>query len=174
MPLVRVGRLLKPHGIHGQVKCALTTDHPELLAGRQGYWLFDERSKELLPLRGVEIEYTPGVDSFFLHAAGWAAPEPLQGYNGCALLYYARRGELPREAGEVYYFELAGLEARDTSGAVLGRVRDVIETGAGIVLEVDSAPPRLIPFTARDVPEVNLEGGYLVTSYGAGGFEDVR
>jgi 16S rRNA processing protein RimM len=148
MPLVRVGRLLKPHGVHGQIRCALTSDHPELLASRQGYWLFDARTRELLPLQQVEVEYTPGVDSFLLRAAGWTAPEPLRVYNGCDLLYYARRGELPREVGEVYFFELAGLEVRAADGTVLGRVRDVIETGAGVVLELDCQPPRLIPFTA--------------------------
>jgi len=174
MPLVRVGRLLKPHGVHGQMKCALTTDHPELLAGRDGYWLFDERSHELIPLANPEFDMDRGMDSFLLHIPAWKSPEQVAAYNGCGLLYFAKRGELPRDAGEVYYFELAGLEVRDASGAVLGRVRDVIETGASIVLDLDSTPPRLIPFTARDVPEVNLAEGYLVTTYGAGGFEDVR
>lgn len=174
MPLVRAGKVLKPHGVQGWLKCALTGSAPELLGTRGQYWLYDPRSSELLPLTEPQFQHTPGNDSFMLHAAGWDTPEPLRAYQGCDLVYHAQAGELPREEGEFYFFELVGLEVRGLDGAVQGRVAEVVETGAGLLLELDTSPPRLIPFTERSVPEVNLAGGYLVTAYGSAGYEDAR
>jgi 16S rRNA processing protein RimM len=174
MPLVRVGRLLKPHGVQGFVRCEVTTDHPELLASGRSYSLLDPRTDELIRVESPELEYTPGATSFLLRIPGWTEPEPLRAFQDWELVYVAQRGELPREEGVVYYFELAGLEVRDTAGEVIGHVVELVETGAGLLLELDTKPPRLIPYTARDVTEVNLNGGYLVTTYGEAGHEDVR
>jgi 16S rRNA processing protein RimM len=160
--------------VNGFVKCALTGSNPAQLAARGNYWLYDPRSSELLPLADPEFQHAPGHDSFLLRASGWQAPEPLKAYQGCDLLYLARRGALPREADEYYFFELVGLEVRAPGGAVLGRVAEVLETGASVLLELDTVPPRLIPFNARTVPQVDLAGGYLVSSYGDAGYEDAR
>jgi 16S rRNA processing protein RimM len=174
MPLVRAGKVLKPHGVNGFVRCAVTGDPAQRIGRSPQYWIYDPRSSELLPLLSPEFQHKPGSDTFLLRANGWQAPEPLHSFQGCDIVYFAQRGELPREEGEVYFFELVGLEVRTPQGAVLGHVTEVVETGASVLLELDTKPIRLIPFTARDIPEVNLSAGYLVTTYGGGGYEDAR
>lgn len=163
MPLVCVGILQSSFGIHGQAKFAYSTDHPEWLKRRKSYLLVDPYSHELLYVQLEQAELRP--EHFVAKLDAFNAPETIKPYHAWELLYFARRGELPREAGEVYYFELPGLSVRDASGAVLGTVSEVVESGAHILLEVDALPDRFIPFTKQFVTHVDLAAGYLVTNY---------
>lgn len=163
MALVCAGNVLGTSGVRGHLKCAYTTDNPELLPERKHYLLHEPRTGECLILTTAEVVLRDA--NFLIRFREYDAPEPMKFLRGWNLMFHARRGELPREPGEVYFFELEGMEARDPEGQVLGRVKEVHDTRAGISLELDSRPPRLIPFTAQFVPDVQLEAGYLVTTY---------
>jgi 16S rRNA processing protein RimM len=164
MPFVRVGWALAPFGVHGFLKFAYSTDHPEWITSRSSYLLSDPRSGECLEMRAAEVELRP--ENFVVRFAGYDTPELLEAFKGWDLGYSVKRGELPREeADDVYLFELQGLEVRDASGAVLGRVADVLDSGAHTILQLDAAGEPLMPFLKVHVPEVNLAEGYLVTTY---------
>lgn len=164
--------MLGTFGVHGHLKCAYTTDNPELLAQRSTYILVEPRTSECIPVTPVEVQLRK--DNFLIRCAGHDAPEPLKFLSGWELTYPARIGELPREEGEVYYFELLGMEVRRPDGTVLGRVIEVSDSGAHVLLEIDTSPPRLIPFIRQHVPEVNLEEGWLITTYPLDDTEAVR
>jgi 16S rRNA processing protein RimM len=163
VPLVCVGILQSSFGIHGEAKFTYATDHPEWLKRRKSYLLVDPYSTELLPVTLEQTELRP--EHFIAKLDAFDTPEALKPYHAWELLYFARRGELPREEGEVYYFELAGLEVRDTSGAVIGVVSEVVESGAHLLLELSTLPDRFIPFTKQFVTQVDLAAGFLVTNY---------
>lgn len=163
MALVRVGVVLGPFGVQGFLKCAYSTDHPERLGGRKHYLLMEESTGECLLVQTAEVQLRG--DNFIIRFEGYTAPEPLKRFSGWSLCYRAGVGELPREAGEVYYFELEGLEVRRPDGTVLGRVVEVWDNGAHAVLDVEGAIKRSIPYQAEFIGEVNLEQGYLVTTY---------
>lgn len=66
------------------------------------------------------------------------------------------------EPGEYLWADLIGLRVRDRSGAYLGEVVSLMETGANDVLVVrDGDRERLIPFLSETVLEVDLEGGVI-------------
>ncbi len=163
MLLVRIGRVLKPHGVRGELKCALTSDNARLIAGRKHYLLVDPVTGETeqLALSGIRVQ----EESFIAQAEGYTAPEPLRRFSGWDIMYAAERGEVPRDdPGEVYFFELLGMEVATPDGEVLGEVTQVMDTGAHVVLEV-SGYSQLVPFTREFVPEVDLASGRLVTTY---------
>lgn len=163
MPLVRVGVLQGSFGVKGHARFACCTERPECLALRPRYLLADPVSGECMPVKLTQAKLQ---QEYFLALLDvFNSPEALKPYGGWELLYCARRGALPREAGEAYCFELPGLEVRDARGAVLGSVDKVVHSGAHWLLQLDTLPTRLIPFTAQFVPEVNLEQGYLVCLY---------
>lgn len=163
MPLVRVGIILSAFGVRGQAKMAYATDHPDWLASRRNYLLADPYSGECISVALEQAIQRGGHGLVKLDV--FTAPEQLKPYHNWELLYFARRGELPREPGEVYYFELPGLEVRTAAGDVVGVVRQVLDSGAHVLLELASLPDRYIPFTKQFVPEVDLAQGYLVTTY---------
>lgn len=163
MLLVRVGRVLKPHGVRGQLKCALTSDNPRLIAGRKHYLLVDPTTGEMeqLTLGNIRLQ----EESFIAQAEGYTAPEPLRRFSGWDIMYTAERGEVPRDdPDEVYFFELLGMEVATPRGEVLGKVTQVMDSGAHVVLEVEGYR-QLIPFTREFVPEVDLKAGRLTTTY---------
>jgi 16S rRNA processing protein RimM len=150
--LVRAGRLLKAQGVRGWVKCEYTTDNPAFLGKRPAYLLIDPRTNECFPVNPEAVELHS--DYFRIRFQQFTAPEPLRRFSGWDLAFPARRGELPRDTDEVYYFELLGME-----------VVDVSHSGAHVVLELDTDPPRLIPFIREFVPEVSLAEGWMVSTY---------
>ena len=163
MPLVRVGSIRRPHGVRGQLRCDYRTDHPEWLGQRSHYILLDNRSGEVRELSLESIDQLP--DCFLIKFQEIDSPEEGQLYNGWDLMYSVERGVLPRDPGEVYFFELEGMEVRTSQGQVVGQVVDIAETGAGIFLEVQGAKLVLIPFTMEHVPELFLAECYLISDY---------
>lgn len=78
---------------------------------------------------------------------------------------WADRARLPDPGDEEYYHaDLIGLEAVDPGGAVLGRIKAVLNHGAGDLIEIvqPGAEARLLPFTRAVVPVVDIAAGRLV------------
>lgn len=78
---------------------------------------------------------------------------------------WADRARLADPGDEEYYHaDLIGLEAVDPGGAVLGRVKAVLNHGAGDLLEVavPVGEARLFPFTRAVVPTIDLAARRLV------------
>lgn len=79
---------------------------------------------------------------------------------------FAERSQLPTLPDDEYYHaDLIGLEVVDAGGAPLGRVKTVLDHGAGDILEVQrpgSSETVLLPFTLAAVPTVDLAAGRIV------------
>jgi len=76
-----------------------------------------------------------------------------------------RGAQLPElDQDEFYPFDLIGLEARDPSGSVLGRVSDALDSPAHAILVIvlPEGGEALVPFVEAGVPTVDLGAGYLV------------
>jgi 16S rRNA processing protein RimM len=79
------------------------------------------------------------------------------------------RSQFPSlEPGKYYWTDLVGLEVYNLSGQKLGRIGDVMETGANDVLIVQGERDRLLPFVlGQYVKEVNLEEGRMLVDWDA-------
>ena len=79
-------------------------------------------------------------------------------------LYVARDRLPPPEADEFYHADLIGLSAATPDGRTLGTVVAVHDFGAGDLIEIRPAegPTMMVPFTAADVPVIDIAGGRLV------------
>jgi 16S rRNA processing protein RimM len=75
------------------------------------------------------------------------------------------RDRLPAaDEDEIYHADLIGLSAHDTGGNLVGTVVDVLDFGAGELLELKPAQGKtfLVPFSVETVPEIDLDAGRLV------------
>ena len=72
--------------------------------------------------------------------------------------------ELPQ--GEYYWSELIGLQVNTVTGTPLGKVTDMMATGANDVLVINGDRERLVPFVQPDVVvEVNLDAGQMTVDW---------
>jgi 16S rRNA processing protein RimM len=111
------------------------------------------RHKEIWLLGFEEIPDRTGAES--LRGTRLLAPE---------------EDEAPDEGDGWYEEDLAGLEARDPEGTVLGAVVG-LDLGVGqdrLVIELTDGVRTLVPFVEAIVPTVDVEGGHVVVDAPAG------
>lgn len=153
-----VGAISGAYGVRGEVRiksfCAVAEDIESYrpLTSQDGTDVF-----HLAILRPIK-------NGFAARIAEVATKEQADALRGTQL--FARRDQLPNlPDDEFYHADLIGLEVCDTGGAVLGRVKSVLDHGAGDILEIARAHTPdtvLLPFTLASVPTVDLAAGKII------------
>jgi len=90
---------------------------------------------------------------------GFDTPEAAKRINGVEL--QIPRSALPAtEKGEYYWHDLVGLQVTTTTDVNLGRIIEMLETGANDVMVVQGERRRWVPFILPDViTEIDLVAG---------------
>ena len=80
---------------------------------------------------------------------------------------YIERKQLPTLGdGEYYWADLIGLEVRNLDDVLLGKVADLLPTGANDVIVVKGDQERLIPYVMGvTVQQVELDQGRMVVDW---------
>jgi 16S rRNA processing protein RimM len=145
-----------PHGVKGLVRVKSFTAEPEGLARYAP--LEDESGKR------VALEIIGAAKGVLLaRIAGIGDRDAAERLKGLRL--YLPRAALPEPEDEEYYHvDLLGLPAELGDGTVLGKVRAILDFGAGGSLEIErpAGAPLIIPFTRAAVPVVDLARGRIV------------
>jgi 16S rRNA processing protein RimM len=161
-----VGAFAGAFGVHGEVRLKSFCAEPEAIAG-YGPLYTDDGSRSFT-LRLTQ----PIASGFAARVEGIHTREQAEALKGVRL--HADRSALPAlPDDEFYHADLIGLEVADTGGTLLGRVRAVLNHGAGDLLEIavpGQPEPVLLPFTLEAVPTVDLAAGRLVADPPAGLF----
>lgn len=156
--ILQVGVITSTHGVGGEVKVFPTTDDPKRFKRLKEVLL--DTGKEKLPL---EIE---GVKFFkkmvILKFKGIDDINEVQKYRQKSL-YVTREHAVRLSKDEYFIADLEGLKVLDESGAEIGVLEYVLETGANDVYEIKLKDGRdlLLPAIKQCVLEVNVEAGYL-------------
>ena len=171
---LRVGRLVKAHGLKGALKIELYTDDPDrrFVPGAR----FTLQVPTSSPWHGKTLEltelrwYNGHAVGFFVDVPDRTAAETLVK----AILWVDQ--EVTEEAPEEdawYDYQLVGLRAlRD--GTEVGRVIRVDHLPAQDLLVVKAGEREvLVPFVAAFVPTVDLKAGTVTLTPPAGLFEDL-
>jgi 16S rRNA processing protein RimM len=152
--VVVAGRLLGAYGVKGWVKLTSFTQPAENLLDYSP-WLI-EAGAGWKPLETLAARvHGQGFVALF---AGIRDRESAHALKGRLLGVPASCLPAPDE-NEYYWRDLTGAAVYDTSGARLGKVVEIMATGANdvLVVELDHSQRReLIPFSRHFVPEVDL------------------
>ncbi|MEO0943532.1 MAG: ribosome maturation factor RimM [Pseudomonadota bacterium] len=164
---VCVGAIAGPFGVKGEVRVKSFCAEPEDIASYGA--LFSEDGKARW-----EIKLTrPIKNGFAARLTGVTSKEAADALRGTRL--YAPRDRLPDlPDDEFYHTDLIGLEILDPGGTLLGRVKAVLNHGAGDLLEVagkELKQPVLLPFTKAAVPTVDLSKKRIIADPPEGLFD---
>ncbi len=157
--LLLIGVIAGPFGIKGLVKIKAFTDQPDYLK-RHLRDIFV--GKKLAPYSLTHLhEHKPGV--LLLTLRGVETREAVDELRG-ADVYIRRSDAAPLGEDEYYLHELIGLQVSTTDGLDLGKVREVIETGANEVLVVTrpGQGDALVPLVREFITEFDIPGGRVV------------
>jgi len=150
-----VGAIAGAFGVKGDVRLKSFCSTPEDIFEYQPLWSEDgSRSYTITPAR----QMAGGIG---VRLSGVTTKEEADALRGVTL--WVDRDKLPSlPDDEFYHADLIGLEAVDTGGTVLGRVRAVHNHGAGDIIEILGTTALLLPFTMAVVPTVDLKAGRIV------------
>jgi 16S rRNA processing protein RimM len=147
-----VGKIRRPHGVTGDVLVEVYTDFPERLQTKAV--LYAGETHVPLTIRRQRIHN----DGVLLAFDGFTTPEQVGRFrNQLLYIVVADARELPE--GEFYYHELLGLSVLDEKGASLGKVTEIMQTGANDVYVVtdDAGKEILLPAIADVILDVDLD-----------------
>jgi 16S rRNA processing protein RimM len=152
--LVVIGRAVKPFGIRGEVKIRPFTE-TFLSFENSAVLVFDQTPYEVEKLRihkGAVLALLRGVET----------PERARLLAG-ALVKTDEKNLPPKEENEYFWFELIGLEVTSADGRMLGKITNIIETGAADVLQVEGPSGEvLIPMIEGFVKEIDTKNGRMI------------
>jgi len=147
-----VGRVLRPHGVHGELRVEVLTDFPEHLVDVQTVYV-GQRHRPY-QIAGMRFHR----DVMLLTLAGCTDRNTAEMLRG-QLLEVALDDAIPLEEDEYYHFQILGMQVETDEGELLGEIVDIFEApGANDVLVVHG--PRgevLLPVITDVVLDINLE-----------------
>ncbi len=151
-----LGVITGVHGIQGEVKLKSFTADPEAIAS---YGPLDASNGTVLEIKSLKAH----KDLFRARIDGVTDRNTAEALKGLELSI--ARDRLPEpEDDEVYHTDLIGLSVLDMSGAQIGTVVDIVDFGAGELIELklhDVASTVLMPFNRQTVPDIDLDAGTL-------------
>ena len=168
-----VGRIVKSHGIRGEVVVDIRTDSPDERFAKGS--ALSTRSRKS---RGAGVPETLNVEAARNHSgrllvrfAGVGSRDAADALRGVELLVDSASFDPLSDDDEFYDHELEGLDVRidNAAAAPIGRVSEVLHTPAGEVLSITTLADGphagrevLVPFIEQFVPTVDLTAGTAV------------
>ncbi len=155
---LRVGVFASTHGIRGEIKVFPTTEDVNRFRKLKKL-VMETRKGERIPLEIEGVKFFKGMA--ILKFKGMDDINQIEQYRGSDLLV-AREDAIPLEEGEFYVADLLGLPVLDEEGRELGRLKEVLQTGANDVYVVDNGQRELLlPAIAECILDIRPEEGFL-------------
>ena len=155
---LQVGIITSTHGVRGEVKVYPTTDDPRRFRRLKEVVLDTGKEKMNLEIEGVKFF----KQFVILKFKGLDNINDIEKYRQKSL-YVTRKNAVRLQRDEYFIADLIGLKVQDEDGKELGTVKDVIETGANDVYEVEMADGKslLLPAIKQCILNVDVENGTM-------------
>jgi len=153
---------LRPHGIRGELRVKIVTDYPGRLGEHACFYLASPSSPESVRRYPVEKLRWHNRGVLLLKLGGCDDRNAADELRGM-LVQIPVENAVPLEEGEYYHFQLIGVRVETESGKWLGRVVEVLKTGANDVYAVRGPWGELLLPAVEDVVlELDLESKRMV------------
>jgi 16S rRNA processing protein RimM len=155
-----VARILRPHGVRGEVRAQIVTSHPELLVTHRSFYLSSPKSPEVgreCPVEQVRLH----AGAALLKLVGCDDRDAAEARRGM-LVQIPMEHAVPLEDDEYYLHQIIGLKVETADGLQLGKVVEVLETGADDVYIVRGTRGEvLLPAVSEVVRRIDLAEGKM-------------
>jgi 16S rRNA processing protein RimM len=151
--LVTIGQIIKPFGLHGDVRVRSLSDIPGRFE-RLGAVTLETRAGQRLETSVVRVR--PDRDGYIVGFQAFSTPEQAAAFRGALIKLEPDRTET-LAPGHYLECDLIGLSVRTEDGRVLGSLDEVLQTPSNAVFVVrHDGVEILIPATKEIVTEIDL------------------
>ena len=152
MEYLKIGLILKPQGIRGEIKVLPLTDDPHRFIGLKQAFLSEE--KKPVRIMGARV----GKDAVYLFLEkiyDRTAAESVRGQ----FIYIDREHAVKLPEGRYFIADLIGCEAVDLNGNRLGILKEVLQPGANDVYIVQrpDGSELLIPVVDAFIKDIDIK-----------------
>ena len=156
--MLRVGVITSTHGVRGEVKVFPTTDDAKRFKKLKTVILDTGKGQTTLEIEQVKFFKNMVILKF----KGYDNINDVETWRQKDLLI-TREQAVALKPDEYFITDLIGLTVVNEEEAVLGRVKDVLETGANdvYVVELTGEKELLLPAIKDCILNVDLEGGRM-------------
>lgn len=157
--LLQVGVITTTHGVRGEVKVFPTTDDPARFKKLKQVILDTGKEKIDLEIAGVKFFKNMVILKF----KGIDDINDVEKYRKKSL-YVTRENAVALKENEYFIADLIGLSVTSDEGEDLGKLTDVLQTGANDVYVISKmgCGDILLPAIKDCVKDVDIEGGRMV------------
>lgn len=147
-----IGYLRRPHGVSGEIIMDLHTDFPDRVKSGRKIYIGDKH--EAATFDTVRIH----GDSMLISMKGYDTPETVGRFRN-QWVYVKAKDVPPLPEGQHYKYEYIDLDVIDDNGNALGKIAEILETGANDVYVVrdEAGKEILLPAIPPVVLEVDME-----------------
>jgi len=160
--LVAIGRIIKPHGVHGEFKVLPLTDFiEERFLSLKDFFLFNENDGAV-KCSVVSVKFSPryiivGAEGFTLERAEMLRDE---------FIYIDKKDAIKTGADDFYAFDLINLKVYDIkTQKLIGSVINVYSGSGNDMIEIsfmeDGSKTALVPFVKQFVKKIDIGGGAM-------------
>ena len=160
-PYLLLGKVLRPHGIRGELRMQILTDFPERIADLETLYL-DQNPDSTQPTP-YTLEHVRFHQAYALLKLGGVPSRTEAEFLRNYYVMVDLANAVPLEEGEFYVYQLVGLAVVTNDDESLGTVREVIETGANDVYVLDHPEKGeiLIPAHDETILEIDFDAGTI-------------
>lgn len=160
-PFLLLGQVLRPHGVRGELRVNILTDYPERIGPEMVVYLGSDPGDPATVTEYEIVQARRHQQFLILLLKGISdrnAADRLREQYVMVPLDEA----VPLDEDEFYLFQAIGLAVYTAEGEHLGRVAEILETGANDVYIVQG--PRgeiLLPATDECILDIDIEAGKM-------------
>lgn len=146
LAFLAIGRVLRPHGVRGELRVEIHTDYPERFAIYKTVYLGPNQIPHVIEShrfhQGKVLIKLANIDD---RTAAEALREQWMSVSTA--------DAIPLEDGEIYVHQMVNLRVVTVEGEDLGEIQEIIETGANLVYVVQGPGGQIL---LPDIPDVFL------------------
>ncbi len=156
-----LGEIVRPHGVRGELKMRVLTDYPERIAQLKAVYLATDPNAKR-PARYVISGLRMHQSDALLTLKQVTDRNQAELMRGMYVMVDVRDA-VPLADDEVYLYQLIGMEVRTIDGESLGKITDVLETGANdvYIVQGEAYGETLIPVTDETIIKTDTDSGIV-------------
>ena len=164
-----VGRLGRPHGVHGEISVEVRTDEPELRFAKGSKLSIKESNNQLTVLSSRWHQ-----EKMLVKFEEITDRDRANEIKGKTLTIKIDPNSIETKKDQYYEFQLAGLKVIDKNDKTLGQIKEVITNLAQDLLVVETVDKRevLVPFVKQIVTNVDLDKKQVIMDPPTGLFDE--